>query len=90
MTVAENHVLTPTHVAIDAYSKAKEPKHLNILKGAGHFDGCEYSRLCETQFPRRDSWKFPACPYLSSDTGKWFKQNSQTQVDFFKKAFEDQ
>jgi fermentation-respiration switch protein FrsA (DUF1100 family) len=39
MTIAENDVLTPTHIALDVFSKAKEPKQLNILRGAGHFDG---------------------------------------------------
>ena len=38
MTVAENDVLTPTDLAIEAYSRAREPKELNILPG-GHFDG---------------------------------------------------
>ncbi|KPI35574.1 putative 31.7 kDa protein in traX-finO intergenic region [Cyphellophora attinorum] len=38
MTVAENDVLTPTDLAIEAYSRAREPKQLNLLPG-GHFDG---------------------------------------------------
>ncbi len=37
MTVAENDVLTPTTLALDAYSKAKEPKQLHLLPG-GHFE----------------------------------------------------
>jgi len=37
MTVAENDVLTPTDLALEAYSRAREPKQLKILKG-GHFD----------------------------------------------------
>ena len=37
MTVAENDVLTPTDIALDAYSRALEPKRLHILPG-GHFD----------------------------------------------------
>jgi fermentation-respiration switch protein FrsA (DUF1100 family) len=37
MVVAENDVLTPTDLAIDAYSRALEPKKLVILPG-GHFD----------------------------------------------------
>lgn len=41
MTIAENDVLTPTHLALDVYQRAKEPKQLNLLRGAGHFDGCE-------------------------------------------------
>jgi len=38
MTVAENDVLTPTDLALEAYSRAREPKELHILPG-GHFDG---------------------------------------------------
>lgn len=37
MTVAANDTLTPTDLALDAYSKALEPKRLHILPG-GHFD----------------------------------------------------
>jgi hypothetical protein len=62
MTVAENDVLTPTHVAIDAYTKAKEPKQLNILKGAGHFDGCEHRPFLQINSLRRvaefSAWRF--------------------------------
>jgi fermentation-respiration switch protein FrsA (DUF1100 family) len=38
MTVAENDVLTPTDLALEAYSRAREPKRLHIIPG-GHFDG---------------------------------------------------
>ncbi|ETN43928.1 uncharacterized protein HMPREF1541_11059 [Cyphellophora europaea CBS 101466] len=38
MTVAENDVLTPTDIALEAYSRALEPKRLHVLPG-GHFDG---------------------------------------------------
>lgn len=38
MTVAENDVLTPTDLAIEAYSRAREPKQLHILPGLGHFN----------------------------------------------------
>jgi fermentation-respiration switch protein FrsA (DUF1100 family) len=38
MTVADNDVLTPTDIALEAYSRALEPKRLHILPG-GHFDG---------------------------------------------------
>ncbi|RBR13541.1 hypothetical protein FVER53590_08491 [Fusarium verticillioides] len=37
MTVAENDVLTPTDLALEAYSRAREPKQLSMLPG-GHFD----------------------------------------------------
>ncbi len=37
MTVAEGDVLTPTDVALEAYSRAREPKELHLLPG-GHFD----------------------------------------------------
>jgi len=37
MTVAENDVLTPTDLALEAYSRALEPKQLQLLPG-GHFD----------------------------------------------------
>lgn len=37
MTVAANDVLTPTDLALEAYSRAREPKALHILPG-GHFD----------------------------------------------------
>lgn len=36
MTVAENDVLTPTDLALEAYSRALEPKQLHIIPG-GHF-----------------------------------------------------
>ncbi|KAF7563931.1 hypothetical protein G7046_g208 [Stylonectria norvegica] len=38
MTVAQDDVLTPTTLALDAYARAREPKQLQILPG-GHFDG---------------------------------------------------
>jgi fermentation-respiration switch protein FrsA (DUF1100 family) len=38
MTVADNDVLTPTDIALEAYSRAREPKELHIIPG-GHFDG---------------------------------------------------
>lgn len=38
MTVAENDTLTPTDIALEAFSRAREPKELHILPG-GHFDG---------------------------------------------------
>ncbi len=38
MTVAQNDCLTPATLALEAYSRALEPKELNILSG-GHFDG---------------------------------------------------
>ncbi|KAM0750841.1 alpha/beta-hydrolase [Meredithblackwellia eburnea MCA 4105] len=59
MTVAEADLLTPTHLALEVFSHAKEPKQLNIIKGAGHFEAY---------------------------AGKYFEQNSQTQLAFFKKA----
>ncbi|WP_047153978.1 alpha/beta hydrolase [Aneurinibacillus tyrosinisolvens] len=37
MVVAENDVLTPTDLAIEAFGKAREPKELAIIPG-GHFD----------------------------------------------------
>jgi hypothetical protein len=33
----ENDVLTPTHLALAAYERAREPKKLQLLPG-GHFD----------------------------------------------------
>lgn len=42
MTIADNDVLTPTDLALEAYSRAREPKELHLLPG-GHFDG--YSGL---------------------------------------------
>jgi len=38
MTVADNDTLTPTDLALKAYSQALEPKELHLLPG-GHFDG---------------------------------------------------
>lgn len=38
MTVAQNDVLTPTDIALEAYSRAREPKELHLIPG-GHFDG---------------------------------------------------
>lgn len=38
MTVAENDTLTPTDLALKAFSRALEPKTLHIIPG-GHFDG---------------------------------------------------
>ena len=37
MVVAREDHLTPAHLAIDAYERAREPKKLVILPG-GHFD----------------------------------------------------
>ena len=54
MTVAEEDVLTPTDLAIEAYSRAREPKKLHILPG-GHFEaytGRNFERNagCQTAF----------------------------------------
>lgn len=54
MTVAANDVLTPTDIALEAYSRALEPKQLNILPG-GHFDAYtgqnfDNSAACQTEF----------------------------------------
>lgn len=38
MTIAENDTLMPTDLALIAYSKALEPKELQLLSG-GHFGG---------------------------------------------------
>ena len=38
MTVAQNDTLTPIEIALESYSRAREPKALNIIPG-GHFDG---------------------------------------------------
>lgn len=51
MTVAHNDVLTPTDLAIEAFSRALEPKKLNILPG-GHFDayaGPNFEKNASTQ-----------------------------------------
>ena len=37
--VGEHDVLTPTDLALKAYARAIEPKQLEIIRGAGHFDG---------------------------------------------------
>ncbi|KJX93773.1 peptidase S15 like protein [Zymoseptoria brevis] len=38
ITIAQNDVLTPTDIVIETYSRAREPKQINIIPG-GHFDG---------------------------------------------------
>lgn len=38
MTIAQGDHLCPADIAFEAYSRALEPKQLQILKG-GHFDG---------------------------------------------------
>jgi len=38
MTVAELDHLTPADIAIEAFSRAREPKQLQILRGRGHFE----------------------------------------------------
>jgi pimeloyl-ACP methyl ester carboxylesterase len=58
MSVAEKDVLTPTDLALEAYSRAREPKQLQILPGAGHFDGYsgpwfERNAGTQTDFLRR-------------------------------------
>lgn len=40
MTVADNDVVTPTNLALDAFNRAGEPKQLHTFPG-GHFDGYE-------------------------------------------------
>lgn len=60
MTVAEHDVLTPTHLALEAYSRAREPKQLHILPG-GHFDGYsgpnfERNSSVQTEFLKRYLW----------------------------------
>ncbi|CAK4034471.1 related to hydrolases of the alpha beta superfamily, partial [Lecanosticta acicola] len=51
MTVAANDVLTPTDLALEAYSRAREPKQLSVIPG-GHFDayrGVNFERNAGTQ-----------------------------------------
>ncbi|KAH8883021.1 DltD N-terminal domain protein [Thozetella sp. PMI_491] len=51
MTVAQEDVLTPTDLALEAYSRAREPKELQLLPG-GHFDqfgGPNFERNAGTQ-----------------------------------------
>lgn len=51
MTVASNDVLCPTDLAIEAYSRALEPKKLHILPG-GHFEayaGPNFEKSAGTQ-----------------------------------------
>ncbi|KAI4717938.1 DltD N-terminal domain protein [Aureobasidium sp. EXF-10727] len=51
MTVAENDVLTPTDLSLEAYSRALEPKQPHILPG-GHFEaysGSNFERNVEVQ-----------------------------------------
>jgi fermentation-respiration switch protein FrsA (DUF1100 family) len=58
MTVAQNDVLTPTDLALEAYSRAREPKQLNILPG-GHFDGysgVNFERNAGTQVEFLKKW----------------------------------
>ncbi|RDH26433.1 Alpha/Beta hydrolase protein [Aspergillus welwitschiae] len=43
LTVGANDVITPTDIALEAYSRAREPKKLHIFPG-GHFDG--YTGKC--------------------------------------------
>jgi fermentation-respiration switch protein FrsA (DUF1100 family) len=52
MLVAENDVLTPTHLALDAYEQARQPKELVILPG-GHFDAY-VAGFAEASVPARD------------------------------------
>ncbi|KAG6015124.1 hypothetical protein E4U43_005719 [Claviceps pusilla] len=54
MTVASHDAVTPTDLALEAYSRAREPKRLNILPG-GHFQGYsgpnfERSASCQADF----------------------------------------
>lgn len=51
MTIANNDTLTPTDLALTAYSQALEPKELQLLPG-GHFsvyDGPNFDKNVETQ-----------------------------------------
>ncbi|KAK5172563.1 uncharacterized protein LTR77_002683 [Saxophila tyrrhenica] len=57
LTVAENDVLTPTDLSLEAYSRAREPKQLHIIPG-GHFDGYtgfnfEKNAGCQAEFLKR-------------------------------------
>lgn len=38
MTIADNDILTPTDIALETFTRAREPKELHIIPG-GHFDG---------------------------------------------------
>ncbi|KAH0356005.1 Esterase/lipase, partial [Aureobasidium melanogenum] len=51
MTIAENDVLIPSDIALKSYSRAREPKQLQIIPG-GHFDaysGANFERNAGTQ-----------------------------------------
>jgi fermentation-respiration switch protein FrsA (DUF1100 family) len=71
MVVASNDVLTPTDLALKAYSRALEPKELHILPETGHFDAytgphfdlnagkqAEFlgKTLCQKDIPDRPRW----------------------------------
>ncbi len=53
MVVAREDHLTPAHLAIDAYERAREPKKLVILP-SGHFDayvdGFDAASVAEREF----------------------------------------
>ncbi|MCE0761325.1 alpha/beta hydrolase [Pseudonocardia kujensis] len=53
MVVARQDHLTPAHLAIDAYEKAREPKALEILPG-GHFDA--YVKDVDLAAPLARDW----------------------------------
>ncbi|KAK5080866.1 hypothetical protein LTR05_008182 [Lithohypha guttulata] len=58
MTVAQNDVLTPTDLALEAYSRAREPKQLHLLPG-GHFDGysgANFEKNANTQAEFLQKW----------------------------------
>lgn len=64
MTVAKNDVLTPTDLALEAYSRALEPKKLHMLPG-GHFDAYsgpnfQQNASFQAQF-LKETFAFPSC-----------------------------
>jgi fermentation-respiration switch protein FrsA (DUF1100 family) len=38
MVVGDRNVTIPTHLQLEGYEKALQPKTLKIVKGAGHFE----------------------------------------------------
>ena len=58
MTIASRDVLTPADLALGAYARAREPKHLQLLPG-GHFEaysGPYFERNAGTQTEFLKKW----------------------------------
>jgi hypothetical protein len=81
MTVADNDTLTPTDLALKAYSQALEPKELHLLPG-GHFDGYSGPNFERNAGRQVEFLKKTLCSWSRGLKSETFEETCMVQSDF--------